>query len=253
MGEEYNKHSVNDSKPEKRPYLALADDELKITHGSESRIHRLVFHQKNEEFDISNKSSIFHKIKAQIQNWNELMPMNFWKNICYTLGLSRYGRMIIYVKSALSVFPKEFLRSLRQDFKFNDHEIEYLINSLTIAELEIAHKINDPKGHLKGAKVVLKDLINKLVAFTDESQGSLELELRGDPATSGNLEYLLRDKLNAILYFAELTKIIARLTFIQEDLKESLDFIANGLVFLIDNKIEKIDEQLNETLNKMRL
>jgi len=167
--------------------------------------------------------------------------MSYYKNNSCTFGLSKHGKFVIYVKSDLSVFPKEFLRLLNDVFKFNSFEIRSLIERMEFIELEISHKINDPKVKLKNAKVEydIEGLVNKLIAFTDESFGTLELELKGDPETSGNLEFLLRDKLNAILYFAELTKIMVKFTKIQNELNDSMRFIKNGLTFLIDDLLNK--------------
>lgn len=239
------------AKQERKPFFRLADDELMITHDSEPRIHRIVFRSKYEENKIPTKSSIFNKLRSKIQKWNDNNPLNFWKNNCYTIGLSKRGKIIIYVKSDLKVFPKEFLRSLKQDFNFTEHEIKVLIEKLNFVELEISHKINDPSGKITGAKIEYKsdDLIRKLIAFTDKSHGSLELELRGDPVICGNLEFLLRDKLNAILYFAELTKIVHVLTEIQDELRKSIEYVSSAVTFLIDdllNKRLKITKQKGE-------
>ena len=241
MGEDLREQTEQNTKQKRKPFFQLADDELMITHVSEPHIHRVIFRSKHEENKIPVKSSIFNKLRSKIQNWNNDNPLNFWKNNCYTLGLSKHGKIIIYVKSDLKVFPKEFLRSLKQDFNFTEHEIRVLIERLDFVDLEISHKINDPHGKITGAKIKYKsdDLIKKLIAFTDESHGSLELEFRGDPALCSNLEFLLRDKLNAILYFAELTKIVHVLTGIQEELRESIEYVSNAITFLIDDLLNK--------------
>ncbi|MBA7492424.1 hypothetical protein ES702_02974 [subsurface metagenome] len=208
-----------------------------IYHDTEPKVHRVVFKSKSIEGKISVHYTIFSKIKSKMEKWNNDNPLNFWKNSNYTLGLSKHGKIVLYVKSDLSVFPKEFLRSLRQDFNFNEIEIHTFIRHLEFVELEISHKITDPLEKLKNAKIHydIEGLVNKLIAFTDESFGSLELEIKGDPSTSGNLEFLLRDKLNAVLYFAELTKIVAKLTKIQDEIQNTLSFVRNGVVFLIDD------------------
>lgn len=167
--------------------------------------------------------------------------MVYFKNHCYSLGLSKNGRIIIYVKSDLGVFPKEFCRSLREDFSFHDNMIFELINNLEFIELEISHKINDPYEKLKDARVEYKidDLVHKLKAFTDNSFGKYEIELKGDPKTSGNLDFLLRDKLNAVLFFSDLTKIMAKFIDIQTEIKEAIDFIKKMTHFLINDLLNK--------------
>ena len=259
MGEDLHEQTEQDAKQKRKPFFQLADDELMITHVSEPHIHRVIFRSKHEKNKIPVKSSLFNKLRSKIQNWNDNNPLNFWKNNCYTLGLSKHGKIIIYVKSDLKVFPKEFLRSLKQDFNFTELEIRVLIEKLDFVDLEISHKINDPNGkigiiHGKKAKIEYKsdELIKKLIAFTDESHGSLELEFRGDPALCSNLEFLLRDKLNAILYFAELTKIVHVLTGIQEELRESIQYVSNAITFLIDDLLNKrisITKQKGELKN----
>ena len=210
-----------------------------ITHGTEPKPHRVVFRNSESSGLLPVKSSIFEKLDRIIQTTKNQVPLSFFKNASYTLGLSKHGKINIYVKSDLAVFPKEFLRSLRKDFMLNNHEIRFLIERLDFVELEISHKINDPNANLKNAKIEygIEGLVKKLIAFTDNSFGNIEIELKGDPETSGNLEFLLRDKLNAILYFAELTKIIAKLSKIQNELMESISFIKNGITFQIDSWI----------------
>ena len=245
MGEDLRKQTEQNTKPQRKSFFELADDELLITHDTEQKVHRVVFRGSTVDGQISTNSSVFWKLKSKMEKWSEHIPLNFWKNSSYTLGLSKNGKILIYVKSNLKVFPIEFLRSLKEDFSLSDREIKFLINSLELIELEIAHKINDPKDNLKDAKVKydLDSLVQKLIAFTDNSQGDIEIELKGDPTTCGNLEFLLRDKLNAILYFAELTKIIFKLTKIQKEQKEIIETVKNGLIFLID-------DLLNKRLNK---
>ena len=245
MGESPSERTEQDPKLQRKPFFELADNELMITHASEPRIHRIVFSAKNGVGNIPTKSSLFFKLKAKFQTWIEQNAWNYYKNSSYTFGLNSNGKIQIYVKSDLSVFPKEFLRSLKQDFNLQDIEIKVLLDHLDCVDLEIAHKINDPLDNLKKAKVKydFDSLIQKLIAFTDNSHGNIEIELRGDPKTSGNLEFLLRDKLNAILYFAELTKILVKLTEIQNQQNEITEFIKNGMVFLID-------DLLNKRLNK---
>ncbi|HEC92914.1 MAG TPA: hypothetical protein ENI51_08000 [Candidatus Atribacteria bacterium] len=224
---------------QKKPYFEKADDLLYITHDSEVRPHRLVFKSKELSGDLPVVSSFYIKLKEKMQNYDKKAHRYYYKNNCMTLSLSETGKIKIWILSDINVFPKEFVRVFRQEFNFNDYEIRALIERLDFVEVELAHKINDPFKNLNGARVhySIKDLVNKLIAFTDSSSGSLEIELRGDPETSGNLEFLLRDKLNAILYFAELTKIIAKLTKINEELANSLDFIKSGIIFLIDDLI----------------
>jgi len=201
-----------------RTYFDKVDEQLKISHDSESRIHRIVFHNSEVNGKIPVKSSLFNKLNEVIKI-SENNPLTYFKNESYTIGLSKLGTIMLFVKSNLKVFPKEFLRSLRQDFNLDDNEIQFLIEKLDFVELEIAHKINDPHGNLKDAKInyTIKGIINKLIAFTDNSHGNIELEFKGDPATSSNLEFLLRDKLNAVLFFAEIPKV---LILIDKELKE---------------------------------
>ena len=252
MGEDRGKQFSEQTEQPKKPFFQLADDELLITHGTEQRIHRVVFKSKSGESEIPIVSSFFYKIKTQMEKWGDDLPLNYWKNNSYTLGLNRNGKMIIHVKSDLSVFAKEFLRSLRQDFLLTEFEIQALIIRLDFVELEISHKINDPNASLKNAKIEydLKPFVDKLIAFTDESNGSLELEIKGDPATSSNLEYLLRDKLHAILFFAELTKVVKKLTDIQVQLFDSIQFISNALKFIIDDLLEKRFKKTEQTEQK---
>ena len=233
------------TKQQRKPFFQLADDELLISHSPKPHIHRIVFKSSESSGIIPTSSGIFNKLKSKIQNWSDNTPLNYWKSESMTFGLSSFGRMILYVKSDISVFPKEFLRCFRDDFKLTEHELEFLIKKLDFVELEIAHKINDPRGNIKGAKIKYKfdDLVKKLIVFTDESHGSLELELKGDPAICSNLEFLIRDKLSAILYFAELTKIVHILTEIQEELRDSIQFVSYAITFLID-------DLLNKRLNK---
>jgi len=229
------------TKQSNRAFFSIADDEILITHDTEPKPHRIVFLKNDVSGDLSIKTSVFFKLDRVIESTKSEAPMSYFRNESYTLGLSKHGKIVIYVKSDISVFPKEFLRSLTHDFKLNPHEISFLIRCLDFVELEISHKINDPLGKLKKAKVEYKidGLINKLIAFTDNSFGSIELELKGDPETSGNLDFLLRDKLNAILFFAELTKIIAKFSKIQNELNKSMKFIENGIKFLIDDLLNE--------------
>jgi len=234
-------NTEQETKPQRKPFFSLADNELLITHDDKPHVHRVVFKSKTGESDIGTVWSVFYKLKSKIQNWKDTNLLNFWKNSSYTFGLNKFGRFVIYVKSDLNVFPKEFLRSLRKDFNLSDFEIRVLIHKLDFVETEIAHKINDPLGKLKDAKVNynLKNLVSKLIAFTDNSNGSIEFEVKGDPETSGNLEFLLRDKLSAVLYFAELTKIIFKLTEVSNQLNSELEFVRNGVIFLIDHLLNK--------------
>jgi len=252
VGEDHTKQFSERTEQSNKPFFQLADDELLITHGTEPIVHRIVFKSNTLNSKIPIVSSYFFKIKAQMQKWDDNLPMNWWKNFSYTLGLNRNGILRIHVKSDLSVFPKEFLRSLRQDFLLVDFEILGLINRLDFVELEVSHKINDPSGNLKNAKLEynLKPLIDKLIAFTDNSNGSIELEFKGDPATCTNLEYLLRDKLHAILYFAETTKIIKKLTEIQGQLFDSIQYISNNLTFIIDDLLENKFQKTEQTEQK---
>ena len=237
MGKTPVHYTEQDTKQKRKTYFDIANDELLISHSPEPHIHRIVFTNSDVSGIIPVKSSIFNKLKSKIENWSEKSPLNYWKSESMTFGLSSYGRIILFVKSDLKVFPKEFLRCMKDDFKLNANEIRFLIEKLDFVELEISHKITDPKGKIKGAKLKydLEPLVKQLIAFTDESHGSLELELKGDPETVTNLEYLLRDKLHAILYFAELTKIIYKLAEMHNELVESINFLRKNITFIIDD------------------
>lgn len=242
--------------------LHLADDELMITHGTEPKPHRVIFRNSEASGIIPVKSSYFNKLNKIVKCTENTSPMSYFKNNCYTLGLSKHGKITVFVKSELDIFPKEFLRSLKNDFSLEHNEIRAIIQRLDFVELEISHKINDPLAKLKNARINydIDGLIKKLIVFTDESFKGLnlegykqrsysktELEVKGDPVTSSNLEFLLRDKLNAVLYFAELTKIIIKLTKIQDELRSSLNFVRNGITFLIDDLINyRFSEQTEQ-------
>lgn len=250
MSPDFEKPFSEQTKHEKKPYFQLADDQLKISHSGTPRIHRVYFISKKGNGNIPVQSSIFFKLRSKMENWQDNNLLNFWKNSSFTFGLSKNGRFTMHVKSDLEVFPKEFLRCLRQDFNFDDFEIYSLIEKLDFIDLEIAHKINDPEGNLKNAKVRyidLEGLIRRLIAFVDQSNGSLELELKGDPETSTNLDFLLRDKLHAILFFTELTKIVKKLAEIQSELFDSIQYISRALTFILDDLLNR---RLNKTKQK---
>jgi len=229
------------TKQSKSPYFQRADDELMIIHDSIPRPHRLVFKNREGTGTFTIHSSIFNKIISHAQKYDEVSHRHYFKNEHISLSLSTNGKIKIWLLDDISEAPKHFIKTLENDLGFSFHEIHFFINHLDFCELEIAHKIEDPQSNLKKSKIKfdIEGLVNKLIAFTDESFGNVELEIKGDPETSGNLEFLLRDKLNAVLYFAELTKIITKLMKIQEKLNESLLFIKNGLTFLIDDLLNK--------------
>lgn len=246
-----SKPPTKQTKQAEKPYFRRLDDEIMITHEGKSKPHRVVFRDSKIFGVLPTDSSIYTKLKNCILDFKENTPMNFLKNESFTFGLSKLGKIVLYVKSNLSVFPKEFVRFLRQ-ISMTDNEIKDLIFHLDFVELEISHKINDPLGYLKKARVHydFNSLIERLIAFTDESYGNIELELKGDPETSGNLEYLLRDKLNAVLYFAELTKILVKFIKLLEEVNNSQMFIKNALTFLIDDLLN--NRLVNNELNKKK-
>jgi len=248
LSPDFEKPFSKQTKQDKKPYFQIADDELNLTHDDKSHIHRVIFRTKKGEGRIPIQSSIFFKLKAKMEKWQDNNLLNFWKNNSYTFGLSKNGKLIMNIKSSLDVFPKEFLRSLRQDFNFDNFEINALIDRLDFVYLEIAHKINDPDKNLEKAKVkyTLEGLIERLTAFTDSSGGNLELEIKGDPESSTNLDFLLRDKLHAILFFAELTKIVKKLTEIQNELFNSIQYISRALTFILDDLLNKRLNKLNK-------
>lgn len=228
-----------------RTYFDKSDEYLRISHDSESHIHRVVFHTSEVKGKIPVKSSLFNKLNEVIKI-SENNPLTYFKNESYTIGLSKLGTVILFAKSDLNVFPKEFLRSLRQDFNLDDNEINFLIENLDLVDLEIAHKINDPLRNLKDAKISyeIKGIINKLIAFTDNSHGNIELEFKGDPSTCSNLEFLLRDKLNAILFFAEIPKALISIDKQLEKLNSKNDQISNDIL-LSELEFKNLENSFN--------
>lgn len=241
MGKRSTKQTEQDAKQERKPFFQHPDDKLKITHDTEPNIHRIVFTSKRIESKIPIQSSIYFKLRTKFQNWNDKVPFNYWKNSSYTLGMSKHGKLILFIKSNINVFQKELVRSLRDDFSFDNHEVDFFLRQLKPEKIEIAHKINDPDNNVEKAKIKYSiEGLSSLLAFTDKSKdGTIEIEIAGDPATSSNLEFLLRDKLNAVLFFAEVSNIINKLTEIQEELFKSVKYISNALTFILDDLLNK--------------
>lgn len=227
------------SEEQKTPKTAFDKPESKlfISHGNKRKLHRILFKSKEITGNMSVDHGVFQKLLANFPNLKENAPMTYYKNKSFTFGLSKHGKIVMYVRSDLDVFPKEFLRVMRNIFKLNDDEIRSLILHLDFVECEVAHKINDPFHNLKDAHIeyTLDELVRKLHVYVDNSDGSLEFEIRGDPETSTNLEYLTRDKLGAVLFFHSLTKTIEELTRLTKSMGDGLESIRNGVYFLIDH------------------
>lgn len=237
---EQTEQTKQNTKHDKKPYFQIADDALFITYDDVPRIHRVVFRNSELNGNIPIKSSVFVKLNNLIKITEKNAPWAFYKNGSCTIGLTKHGKIVIHVKTSLKLFPSHFIELLKAVFHFEDHEIRFLIERLKFVEMEIAHKINDPLKNLKNSvvKYDFEGLVKKLKAFTDNSQGTSEIELKGDPETSGNLAFLLSDKLHAVEYFAELTKLMAIVSKRLFELKSQIEYVNETLIKMINDLLK---------------
>ena len=233
-------------------YFGLAENALKIKHNSEYRIHRIVFTNKQMRTKIMITSEVFQKLK-KLTNWKDSNSINFFKNEVFSLGLTKYGNIILYCKVKPELFAKEFIRSMNEDFCLTPKEISYLAKYLDPSSVEIAHDITDPLAKLKNSKILMKykDTVKELwqiLAYTDNSNGTLEIEFKGDPQESSNLEFLLRDKIGAVKYFYQLTKTLEELIKYNARLESKVDIITTANLVLLEALLEyeETTEQITE-------
>jgi len=231
------------------PFFKTPEDLLEISFGSETRIHRIIFQTKNEISQLNPKGILYLKLKDKIA-WEDKNSVNFFKNNVFSLGLTKTGKIILYVKVKPENFAKEFIRSMRKDFCLDNNQIYRLAIKLKCRSIEVATDINDPLKSLKNAKLRAKliDLKKEVLAFLDESMGTTEIELKGDPELTSNLNFLLKDKIQATKYFYKLTKTLKLLTLYLIDQSKRIEVLinANFLLLSVLLEIEESTEQNTE-------
>lgn len=240
--------------------LWSSDDLLFIGHGAKRRVHRIYFNNLPIRTKIPTETALFKKLINRTEP-DKKGTLNWYRSQNITIGLSKYGFCELFAVIDKELLPREFIRTMRYNFCLTDLEIRQFSHFLHLKEVEISHSISDPFMKLKDAKIELlfETLKKKAWSFVDESDGVLELELKGDPELVSNLEFLMRDKLKALTYFNSLTELLRELAEIQGRNNVRLISIENWLESILvelwnfNNTTELLRKDITKMLHRFNL
>lgn len=224
------------------------DDLLFITHGQTREIHRILFTSSSVKGNIFTKGTVFNKIFERVRtnkSFDKNKSWNYFKNEAISLGITKYGKINLFAKCQLELFSSALIKTLKTEFCLNDEEILVFAQYLELKTVEISHSIDDIYGNFEKSKVFikLKQLNQKLSIFVDKSNDFFELEIKGDPKSSANLEFLIRDKIGALLFFNDLAEILTAHTEILVKISFQLNKIENNQYFQLFEFWEKTNKK----------
>jgi len=189
------------------------DFHVKMT--GDSRIHRVQFLAKNHDAKIPLDSSLYRKIKTKISDFTLEKPMNYLKLQDFTLGLSKTGKLQLFVKCNLENSTDLFI----QQFSFLSHlEAKLLLESLEPEPIiEVGLPYVRGMEFLKDAKVKVtiprgEDKPDEVIWLWEDGSDTLrEIDVKGNGRTAYNLAIMITDRLRLIGFMEESKRIFAEI------------------------------------------
>lgn len=203
--------------------------DFSVKMAGDTRIHRVQFLSKNSNATIPSDSSLYRKIKSKIPNFSLEKPMNYLKLKDFTLGLSKKGKLQLFVKCNLENSTDLFV----QQFSF----LSYEEATLFLGSLKPKPVIEVGMPYIKGVEFLkdskVKVTIPKGIGQPDEviwlwedgSDTLREIEVKGNGRTAYNLAIMIADRLR-LWGFMEDTKLI--LAKIQNLIKFVIELILSS-------------------------
>lgn len=179
------------------------------------RLHRVVFQSNEATATIPTDSDLYNSLRSKIRDFKDENPLNYCKLENFTVGLSKTGKVQLYVKCDLSNARDAFV----SDFSFLDFESATLfLRSLNpTPEIEVGMpytgdtdllskaklKVSIPRADGKGFEVVW--------LWEDGSDTLREIDVRGNGPTAYNLAVLIADRLRMMAFMSETDNCLSRI------------------------------------------